>query len=141
MFDKMRMASILTRHEGLRLRPYKDSEGILTIGVGRNLEDVGISESEAQHMLNNDIQDAYMGAMMNFPTFRTINGPRKRVIVNMVFNLGITRLLRFRKMRAALAGYDYEEAAKEMLDSKWAEQVGQRAIELAEVMRTGYEHR
>lgn len=136
-YDKMRMAEILVRHEGMRLKPYLDSEGIMTIGVGRNLEDKGISEHEAMHLLSNDIQDAYMEAFDKVPGFPAMSGVRKRVMVNMVFNLGMPRLSGFRRMFVALKLGDFENAAREMLDSKWASQVGNRALELAEQMRTG----
>jgi lysozyme len=136
-YDKMRMVEVLVRHEGMRLKPYLDSEGIMTIGVGRNLEDKGISESEAMHLLNNDVQDAYMEAFDQVPGFPGMNGVRKRVMVNMVFNLGITRLKGFRRMFVALKLGDFENASREMLDSKWASQVGNRALELANQMRTG----
>lgn len=136
-FAKHRMVSQLVTHEGIRLKPYRDSEGILTIGVGRNLEDKGISESEAMILLDNDITDAYLDSQRLVPNFARLNGPRKQVIVNMMFNLGWPRLRGFKKMLAALAREDFDEAAREMLDSKWAGQVGLRAVQLADIMRRG----
>jgi lysozyme len=127
-------------HEGLRLKPYLDTVGVLTIGVGRNLEDKGISESEAMLMLDHDIDDAILDvqAVTGRPTFLKLNGPRRAVLINMAFNLGRTRLRSFKNMLRCVEQGDFEGAAREMLDSKWAVQVGQRAVELADIMRTGH---
>jgi len=132
-----RLKAQLLRHEGIRTKPYEDSEGILTIGVGRNLEDKGLSESEVMYLLNNDIDDAYMNCRRLIPGFSRMNGVRKGVMVNMMFNLGAPRLMGFRKMMAALRIGDYETASYEMLDSKWHRQVGERARELAKQMKEG----
>lgn len=130
------LEDMLIRHEGLRLKPYRDSVGKLTIGVGRNLDDVGITEEEARYLLKNDIQKAVVEAK-RFRWYAKLNNPRKQAIIDMIFNLGPSRFLGFKKMLAALEAGDYEAAAREMLDSKWAQQVGRRATELAEIMRTG----
>lgn len=130
------LEDMLIRHEGLRLKPYRDSVGKLTIGVGRNLDDVGITEEEARYLLKNDIQKAVAEAK-RFPWYAKLNNPRKQAIIDMIYNLGASRFLGFKKMLAALEAGDYEAAAREMLDSKWAQQVGRRATELAEIMRTG----
>ncbi|HYF56553.1 MAG TPA: glycoside hydrolase family protein [Salinarimonas sp.] len=127
----------LIRHEGLRLKPYRDTEGKLTVGVGRNLDDRGISESEALYLLANDIAIAEKDLDRNAPWWRQLSGPRRQALLNMVFNLGWPRLSGFRSMLAALQTGDYEVAAKEMLDSKWAAQVGNRAKELAGMVRSG----
>jgi lysozyme len=137
VLNRDRLKKQLMRHEGVRVKPYQDSEGILTIGVGRNLEDKGLSESEVMFLLNNDIEEAYMECQRIIPGFRVMNSVRRQVLVNMAFNLGIPRLMGFKKMMAALRIGNYEEAAVEMLDSKWARQVGDRALELAEMMRKG----
>lgn len=126
----------LTRHEGLRLKPYKDSVGKLTIGIGRNLDDKGISIEEAQLLLQNDIIEARYEAH-RFPWFLHLNEVRQHVILNMLFNMGTTRLLGFKKMIDAIKNEDYAEAKIQMLDSKWATQVGPRATELADMMETG----
>lgn len=128
----------LIRHEGLRLKPYRCGAGKLTIGVGRNLEDVGITKSEAMDMLANDIGRCWLELEANYDELLSkISIPRQNVLVNMCFNLGITRLLQFKKMWVAIEQHDYHKAADEMLDSRWAKQVGERAFELAEQMRTG----
>ncbi|MFA5628138.1 MAG: glycoside hydrolase family protein [Thiohalomonadaceae bacterium] len=128
----------LIRHEGLRLKPYRCPAGKLTIGIGRNLEDRGITEEEARYLLQNDINSVILALQKAIPEiFRNISYNRQSVLVNMGFNLGVQGLLGFKKMLAALANCNFELAAKEMLDSKWARQVGKRATELADMMIRG----
>jgi lysozyme len=126
----------LIRDEGLRLKPYRCTAGKLTIGVGRNLDDVGISEKEAMEMLKNDIDKLTNdGRIKNI-----IEGHsqiRQGVILNMAFNLGIEGLLRFKRMISAFREGDYETAAHEMEDSAWFRQVGPRAVRLQKQMREG----
>lgn len=126
----------LERHEGLRLKPYRDTVGKLTIGYGRNLDDRGISEDEAGFMLDNDI-DQVVSELERMPLFLSLNSVRRVVLANMAFNMGVPTLLEFRRMLGALAEKDWDRAAAEMMDSKWARQVGGRATELAELMRRG----
>jgi len=126
----------LKRHEGLELKPYMCTSGKLTIGYGRNLEDKGISEKEADSMLTEDIIDVYE-SLNQFEWFAVLDKARAGVLVNMTFNIGFNGIQKFIKMINALSLKDYELAAKEMLDSRWARQVGGRATELAEQMRTG----
>ena len=126
----------LMRDEGLRLHPYRDTVGKLTIGYGRNLDDVGISQAEAEMMLTHDIAQA-ADSLTNLPVFAVLDDVRQAVLITMAFNLGRTGLMGFRRMWAALAERDYDCAAREMLDSKWARQVGIRAERLAEQMKTG----
>ena len=130
------LRAMLIRHEGVRLKPYKDSVGKLTIGIGRNLDDKGITQSEAELMLTHDIQEVEEEAF-RLKWFLKLNEVRQDVILNMLFNLGTTRLLGFKKMIAAIERGDYERAADEMMDSKWASQVGSRATELAHMMKVG----
>lgn len=127
----------LLRHEGLRLKPYKDSIGKLTVGVGRNLDDKGISKAEAMTMLENDIQDATDDLRTSLPWVDNLDWPRKAVLINMCFNLGITRLLGFKNTLMAIEDSRWQDAHDHMLQSKWAQQVGPRAIELARQMLTG----
>lgn len=127
---------MLIRQEALKLRLYKDSEGKWSIGVGRNIEDRGIRESEAYVMLDNDIEEATAQAE-SMAFFSTLDPVRQDVLIDMIFNLGLPRLRGFKKMLAALQVHDWETAAKEMLDSKWAMQVGNRALELVQMLRTG----
>lgn len=127
----------LLRDEGVRLTPYRDTAGKLTIGVGRNLDDVGITDDEAMFLLEHDIDAAVVDCVRAFPWFTTLDRVRQGVIVQMRFNLGLGRLLGFQKMLAAIAKGTYRTAAVEMLESRWAVQVGDRAQRLAKAMRTG----
>ncbi len=124
---------MIIEHEGLRLKPYRDSVGKLTIGVGRNLDDVGISEEEALSLLDHDIGNVLQG-LEREPVFHTLSELRRAVLTDMAFNLGLAGLKEFRLMYAALADADFERAAAEMLDSTWAGQVGRRAKRLAKMM-------
>lgn len=133
MIDKLR--DDLKRDEGVSLKPYKDSVGVLTIGVGRNIEDVGISHEEAGILLDNDIERSLGDLDRELPWWRLLPDDVQRGLANMSFNLGITRLLKFKRMIAALKARDWNDAAKEALDSKWAEQVGPRAHRIAKLFR------
>ena len=135
--SKSKIKDQLIRHEGLRLKPYRDTVGKLTIGVGRNLDDIGISKEEALCLLENDLKRVERDLDRAVPYWKDYGDVRAAVLVNMCFNLGITRLLGFRKFLAAFHRGDFQTAANEMLDSKWAIQVGHRAVELANQMRTG----
>ena len=118
------------------LFPYEDSVGLITIGWGRNLDGKGLSLKECQLLFDNDLHDALQGAA-SLPYWEQLCGARQMVIVDMVFNLGLTRFLKFKKLNAALAIRDYIIAAAEMLDSRWASQVGRRAAKLIKIMKTG----
>lgn len=124
----------LMHDEGLRLHPYRDTAGKLTIGFGRNLDDVGITREEAETMIDNDIEQV-RSELSRFDWFEQLDAKRRDVIMNMCFNLGLPTLLKFENMIAALSAHQYQRAADEMLDSLWANQVGERAKRLAEVMR------
>jgi lysozyme len=126
---------LIKKHEGLRLSPYKCTSGKLTIGYGRNIEDNGISKQEAEIMLFNDISSCEGELDLKIPIWRDLSEPRRAVLVNMVFNLGYPRFSKFKKMLKAIKEKDFNRAAAEMLDSRWARQVGNRAIELAEIMK------
>ena len=135
--NKAKLAEQLKQHEGLRLKPYTDTVGKLTLGIGRNLEDKGITEQEALFMLNNDVDYFYSQLNKRLTWFNKLDDARQNVLVNMAFNLGIRGLLTF-KMTLSLIEYgDYNNAATEMLNSVWAYQVCQRAIELSKQMATG----
>ena len=127
----------LIRHEGLRSKPYRDTVDKLTIGVGRNLDDVGISEDEALFLLRNDIERVNKDLTNHLSWWNGLDEARRIVLANMCFNLGIARLLGFRKFLVALQEGDYQKAADEMKDSAWHSQVKGRAIELEQIMRTG----
>lgn len=126
----------LMRHEGIRLKPYRDTVGKLTIGVGRNLSDVGITHDEAMFLLENDL-DGVVAQCGHFAWYRQLDAVRQRVIADMVFNLGITRFSAFKATIRAIETGDYEKAGAQMLKSLWAKQVKGRAVRLADIMRTG----
>lgn len=134
-FDQLRQ--VVMTDEGLRLKPYTDTVGKLSIGYGRNLIDVGISQVEARQLLDHDLETAVSALTRAYPLVDTLNQARQIVLASMAFNMGVPRLSSFRKMWAALMAKDYESAAVEMLDSDWASQVGARASRLADAMRTG----
>jgi lysozyme len=133
-----RIKEQLVRHEGLRLKPYRCTVGKLTIGIGRNLDDCGITQSEAYVMLINDIMKCEKQLQVKIPDiYNGLDEVRKSVLLNMCFNLGISGLLGFKNTLAFIKAGDWERAANNMLVSRWAKQVGRRAIELSELMRKG----
>ncbi len=127
----------LVRHEGLRLKPYKDIAGKSTIGVGRNLDDAGISPDEALILLENDIARTSAALRERLPWFGSLDKVRQNVLINMAFNMGIHGLLGFKLMLGAVQAGNYEAASREMLESAWAVQVGNRAVELSHLMKNG----
>jgi len=131
--NEERLIKMLVTHEGLRLHPYKCSSGKTTIGVGRNLDDIGITPSEAMHLLKNDIRRV-IDELESLSFWDELSIKRKEALVDMCFNLGITRFKKFKKMIKALEDKDYDEASQQMLASQWADQTGQRAIDLSVIM-------
>lgn len=129
---------LIKKHEGLRLKPYRCSSQKITIGYGRNLQDNGITLEEAETMLQHDLGTAIKDAQ-SLPFFASLNEARQAVIVDMVFNLGLPRFGMFKKMIAAIERELWHVAANEMLNSRWARQVGKRANTLSEMMRLGTE--
>ena len=148
----------LISHEGLRLQVYEDSLGIATIGIGRNLEDrgitpeelewmdipnmaivhtMGITEADAMYLAQNDVQIVEEELLRSHPCVENLDAVRQLVLVDMAFNMCVPRLGNFKKMWAAIHENNFEEAAKEMLDSRWANQVKSRATKLAHAMHTG----
>ena len=134
--NKKKLIEELTRDEGYRRKVYKDSVGIETIGIGRNLVDVGVTKEEAQYLLGNDIKTAVADAE-KFSWYGCLSPARKRVIVNMIFNLGLPRFKRFKKTIKFAERGDYQGFSVEMLDSQWARQVGIRARRLSKMFREG----
>ena len=137
---------LIRRHEGTgprrrgRLLPYTDTVGKTTIGYGRNLTDRGISPDEAECLLGHDLEAAERDCQ-TFAWWDQLNRPRKAVLIDMMHNMGLGRVRRFRKMIRALQAEQYDTAAAELLDSKYARQVGkgpqQRAGRLAKMLKTG----
>jgi len=126
----------LILHEGLKLKPYKCTAGKITIGVGRNIEDIGITEDEARSLLDNDILRVAQELDNALPWWRDLSDVRQRVLLDMAFNIGTPTLMKFKNTLALIEAGEFENASVEMLDSRWAEQVGQRARTLSQAMAT-----
>lgn len=137
--DRVKLRADLIVSEALKTKPYTDTKGKLTIGVGRNLTDVGLTRSECLFLLDNDIDRSEKECLLTFPWFRELNDVRQRAICEMNFNLGLPKLRNFRKMEAAIRAKDWETAAIEALDSDWSRDVGNRALRIAEMIRSGKE--
>lgn len=157
----------LILHEGLRLDVYKCPAGKWTVGVGRNLEakgltkveqarilgtsglsklevidallERGITKGEALFLLDGDIKQC-RGDLEKYDWYNHLDPVRQKILIDMRLNLGMAGLLKFKRMITALAGQNYEAAAKEMIDSKWYVQVGNRSKRLVEMMRTGEDY-
>jgi len=134
VIDKLKKQ--LIRHEGLELKPYKDSVGKLTIGVGRNLEDRGVTKEEAMYLLENDIAIVLDAAVRLFPRFSAYPESKRLVIADMLFNLGESSFRGFVEMIEAIKQEDWDRAALEMVNSKWFKQVGNRGIDLFNLMKS-----
>jgi len=132
-----KLIEMIKRHEGLRLFPYKCSAGKITIGYGRNLDDKGITKREAEELLWSDIQEAAQNTMSIFPQFYTYTIARQNALIDLMFNLGKTRFLKFKKMIAAVKEEDWTEAAKQAKDSQWHNQVGGRALDIEDMLERG----
>ncbi len=142
--DLTKLSAELIRDEALRLKPYRCTAGKLTIGVGRNLDERGITADEALYLLRNDIAAVEADLDRTLPWWRDMDETRQRVLANMCFNLGIDRLLGFKNTLKLMRTGDYLGASQAMLASKWAGQVGigtaekpGRAMRLALMMRDG----
>ena len=156
-YDRDELIKQIAHHEGVVLKVYKDSLGIDTIGIGRNLEHRGIEDLELAHIektmseiYENGIteQDAYFLAhrdieivekelLASRPVVEELDNIRQRVLVDMAFNMGIPRLTKFYRMWSAINELDFKSAAVEMLDSLWARQVKSRSDTLAYAMKHG----
>lgn len=134
--ERDKLVDQLILHESLTLLPYMDTVGKITIGVGRNLSDVGISRDEALILLDHDI-DAAVADLASFAWFRDLDSVRQRVLVDMRFNLGPSRFRGFKGLLAAVAERDYDDAALHMQRSLWFTQVKSRGVRLVAMMRTG----
>lgn len=124
---RKKLIAQLKEHEGIRLKPYRCTSNKLTIGVGRNIEDRGITEDEAEYLLNNDINICLKELELHLPWFYQLPESAQIVLVDMCFNMGMPRLMQFKKTLNYLADHNFANAAVEMLDSRWARQVGARA--------------
>jgi len=157
-YDSEKLLDELIAHEGMVLTVYKDTLGIDTIGIGRNLQDRGISKEELDHMdiphidlvyrdgiteadarylATNDVRIVEDELLRAHPCVDRLDAVRQLVLIDMAFNMGVPRLCKFKKMWAAIHDEDFMIAAKEMLDSRWANQVKSRSTKLAHAMHTG----
>ena len=136
-FDRAALIRQIRLHEGERLKPYRCSAGKLTIGVGRNLDDRGITSEESAMLLDNDIRLLEIELFRALPWASALDDVRQRVLLDMAFNLGLPGLLQFKRTLEAIRTGQYQQAATMMLDSLWARQVGQRAERLSRMMATG----
>jgi lysozyme len=134
MLDELK--THLIKFEGLITSPYHCTSGKLTIGVGRNLEDNGISVDEALFLLGNDLENVFKELHNTFPWYEDAPEKVKLVIADMCFNLGLPGLLSFKKMLKAIEEKDWIEAANQILNSRYAEQVGNRAVYNAHLLET-----
>ena len=135
--NKNRFIKQMRFHEGVRNKVYKDHLGIETIGVGRNLVDRGLSDEEVDYLLTNDITIVENELDNGLSWWRDLDEVRQRALADLAFNKGLPRLHGFVKMLDALQRRDYHAAADELLDSKYAKQVGERSNRVAEMIRTG----
>jgi len=157
-YNRQDLIDKLVVSEGLRLQVYKDTLGIDTIGIGRNLEDrgitkeelewmdipnidvvyeMGITEADAVYLAENDVQIVEEELVRAHPCVDSLDAVRQLIVIDMAFNMGVPRLNKFKMMWAAIENEDYPTAAKEMLDSRWARQVKGRATKLANAMHNG----
>ena len=139
MYKNPRLEQIIEAHEGKDRFVYLDSLKIATIGIGRAIAPGtnGLSDEECYYLLRNDIDRVYQ-ALDGYDWFIKQNEVIQGVLIELAFNIGVNGLLNFKKMIAALKADNYELAAKEMLDSKWASQVGpKRSNNMADRMRLG----
>jgi lysozyme len=157
-YNRQDLIEKLIVSEGLRLQVYKDTLGIDTIGIGRNLEDrgitteeladldiptiehvyeYGITEADAVYLATNDVQIVEEELVRAHPCVDRLDSVRQLILIDMAFNMGVPRLCKFKNMWAAVHNEDYPTAAKEMLDSRWAKQVKGRATKLANAMHNG----
>ena len=133
------LTEMLRKHEGVRDKVYLCSAGYETIGVGRNISEdgLGLSDDEIDYLLNNDIKRVREELTEEYYWFAGLDEARQDAMIDISFNLGQTRLIGFVKSLEAMAREDFDTAADEFMDSKWSEQVGDRAVEVTEIIRTG----
>lgn len=143
-----RLAARIKQHESFRRLVYDDKtgktiapgtkvQGIATIGYGRNLATRGITQAEGDYLFANDLDICISETRRALPWIKDLDDARWSVIVEMAYNTGLPTLLKFKRTLASVQAGDYETAAVQMLESRWAEQVGKRARILAEIMRSG----
>lgn len=157
-YNRIELLAQLKVSEGVVLTVYKDSLGIDTIGIGRNLKDrgisdeefhlmsvssmeevyaVGINEGDALYLASNDIEIVETELVKKHPCIEELDPVRQMVLIDMAFNMGVPRLCGFKRMWENIHNKNFDGAASEMLDSRWATQVKSRANKLSDKMRIG----
>ncbi|PHR99245.1 MAG: lysozyme [Blastopirellula sp.] len=131
------LEKFIEAHEGNESHPYTDGVGKITIGVGHNLTDNGLSPAIIAAILAEDIAIAKSELSRKYRKWQELSEKRQMVLIDMMFNLGYPRYSTFKRFWKALRKARYDDAANEMLDSRWAKQVGPRALRLAKMMREG----
>jgi len=134
------LIEMLRRHEGVRSHAYKCSEDMITVGVGRNIDEnggLGLSEAEIDYLLENDITRVRQELTDAYFWFPALNEARQDAMIDISFNLGMTRLRGFVKAIEAMSREQFDIAADEFMDSRWSQQVGNRAVEVTEMIRSG----
>ena len=135
-----KIIEMLRKHEGVETHAYKCTADKTTIGVGRNIDPnggIGLSNDEIDYLLANDVARVNKELIISFPWFAELDEVRKDAIMDMCFNMGLPRLMQFKKALGAMSAKNYDSAAVEFLDSRWAKQVGQRAISITDIIRSG----
>lgn len=138
--EQARLVAQLKLHEGEKKKPYVDTVGKVTIGVGRNLTDRGLSEDEITYLLINDIKICEDDLDRALPWWRELDEVRQRVMIDLCFNLGITRLLGFKNTLKAIREKRWEAAKVGLLESLWAKQVKTRSTRLSNMILTGKDY-
>jgi len=156
-YNSDELVKMIAIHEGIVLSVYQDHLGINTVGIGRNLDDRGITdgellfmnktmddiydngltEEEAYYLCMNDIAIVEKELLASKPIVNRLNAVRQMILIDMAFNMGVPRLMQFKNMWLAIEKVNYLLACEEMIDSRWAGQVGSRAMKLSVAMKNG----
>ena len=134
--DMSNLKKPIIRHEGKKKKLYKCTADKWTIGVGHNIEDNGLSEAAIQFIFEEDLSTAIAECHRNIIGWENMPGTVQEALVNLVFNMGINRLMQFKKTLGYLRHGEFEEAADELLDSRYARQVPSRAQEVSDMIRS-----
>ena len=134
-----KLIEMLKLHEGVRSHVYLCSAGYETLGVGRNISEsgLGLSDDEIEYLLNNDIKRVREELEDAYFWFPALNEARQDAMIDICFNLGLTRLRGFVNALEAMSREQFDIAADEIMDSRWATKVGNRDLEVTEMIRTG----
>lgn len=133
---KTQLKKLIVSHENYKNHPYVDTVGKITIGIGYNLTDRGLPDAWINQQYEDDVNYFYQQLNNDYTWFKDLSDARKMVLIDMCF-MGYKSFQTFKKMLFALSMHNYERAADEMLNSKWAQQVKSRAVENALIMRRG----